>query len=72
MKLSDAVTGKIYKVGEINIEDALEHRLMMLGLTHGTNIELLERKGSGSCVIKVRSTRFAIGRQIADGIEVTE
>ena len=42
----------------------------MLGLTKGTNIEVLNNKKSGSLIFKVRGTRFAIGKKIANGIEV--
>ena len=70
MVLLNGTIGKEYKVKEINLEPVVKRRLQMLGLTKGTNIEVLNNKKSGSLIFKVRGTRFAIGKKIAKGIEV--
>ena len=57
-------------IKEINLEPIVKRRLQMLGLTKGTNVEVLNNKKSGSLIFKVRGTRFAIGKQIAEGIIV--
>ena len=44
----------------------------MLGMTHGTEILVLNKKPSGPMIIKVRGTRFAIGRKFCDGIILEE
>ena len=45
--------------------------LGMLGLTMGTPLTLLNKKRSGAVIVKLRGTRFAFGKEIADGIDVT-
>ena len=37
-----------------------------------TPVTLLNKKGSGSVIFKVRGTRLAVGQRISDGIEVKE
>ena len=41
-------------------------------MTRGTRVEILNRKKSGTIIMKVRGTRFAAGRQVAEGILVRE
>lgn len=62
--------GDIYTVQNIDLEDNIKRRLQMLGLTDGTKISVLNSKRRGTMIIKVRGTRFAIGRDIAAGISV--
>ena len=50
----------------------MKRRLQMLGMTKGTEVRILNNKKSGSIIMKVRGTRFAIGRRIAEGILVEE
>ncbi len=42
----------------------------MLGLTRGTRIKLLNKKRSGAVIVKLRGTRYAFGRDIAEKVEV--
>lgn len=70
MTLADGKIGKLYVVNEINLEANLMRRLQMLGLTQGTSVELLNKKRNGSVIFKVRGTRFAIGSEVAEGIEI--
>ena len=61
-----------YIVDSIHIELQLERRLEALGLTEGTAITIINNDKNGSLTVKFRGTRFAIGKRIADNIEVTE
>lgn len=72
MTLLEGKIGAVYRVEAIRLEDKITRRLQTLGLTEGTGIEVLNSKKSGSLIIKVRGTRFAIGRRIAEGITVRE
>lgn len=72
MTLREGNIGSRYEVREIRLEDKVRRRLQMLGLTKGTEVSVLNNKKSGSVIMKVRGTRFAIGRQIAEGILVEE
>lgn len=41
-------------------------------MTKGTPVEVLNRKRSGTMIVRVRGTRFALGRGITGKIEVAE
>jgi ferrous iron transport protein A len=41
-------------------------------MTHGTKIQVINTKDRGTMIVKVRGTRFAIGRDISANIDVTE
>ena len=70
MKLADGKKGGIYTVADIKLEDNEKRRLEILGLNHGAKIEILEAKKSGSMIVKIRGTRYAIGKKFAFGILV--
>lgn len=72
MTLREGTIGNKYQVKEIQLEDKVKRRLQMLGMTKGTGVQVLNNKKSGSIIMKVRGTRFAIGRRIAEGILVEE
>ncbi|MCI9682644.1 MAG: ferrous iron transport protein A [Lachnospiraceae bacterium] len=72
MTLRQGTIGNKYQVKEIQLEDKVKRRLQMLGMTKGTEVRILNNKKSGSIIMKVRGTRFAIGRRIAEGILVEE
>lgn len=72
MTLRAGKIGSEYEVKDIQLEDRIKRRLQMLGLTEGTGVRILNNKRSGSIIMKVRGTRFAIGKQIAEGILVEE
>ncbi len=71
MKLIEGEVGHAYLVTEVQIEDRLTRRLEALGVNEQTPVTVLNKKGSGSLIIKVRGTRLALGRKIADGITVS-
>ncbi len=59
-----------YMVQKITIQEHILRRLEALGIIPGTKLMLMNRKKNGTCIIKVRGTRWAIGPMIAGGIFV--
>lgn len=72
MKLQEGEIGKTYMVQSILVDDIIARRLEALGVNEQTPVIIMNKKGSGTLIIKVRGTRLALGRKIADGIEVKE
>lgn len=72
MNVSQAQKGRIYLVKKVNLEGNIERRLEMLGMTDQVKLMVLNKKNQGAVIIKVRGTRFAIGKEIADAIEIEE
>lgn len=65
--------GSVYVVKGIHLEqNSIVRRLEALGLNEMTKLQVQNSKRRGALIIKVRGTRLAIGRQIAQGIEVEE
>ena len=60
MTLREGTIGNRYQVKEIRLEDKVKRRLQMLGMTKGTEVRVLNNKKSGSIIMKVRGTRFAV------------
>lgn len=61
-----------YIVRSIQLELSLERRLESLGLTDGALITILNNDKKGAMTVRFRGTRFALGKRIADHIEVEE
>lgn len=72
MKLHEGDIGKTYTVYSVMVKDSITRRLEALGVNEMTPVTLLNKKGSGTVIIKVRGTRLALGRKISDGIEIKE
>ncbi len=72
MKLHEGEIGKTYIVYSVMVRDAITRRLEALGVNEMTPITLMNKKGSGTVIIKVRGTRLALGRKISEGIEIRE
>lgn len=70
MTLLDTQKGKWYQVKRIIEKENVQRRLEALGILEGTRVQVLNQKKSGSTIIRVRGTRWALGRDIAGGIEV--
>ena len=70
--LDKARVGGRYRVRGIQLETAVEKRLEALGMPHGALIEVLNGKGKGTVIVRVRGARFALGSGIAAGIAVEE
>ena len=72
MKLHEGEIGKTYIVYSVMVDDTITRRLEALGVNEMTPVTLMNKKGSGSVIIKVRGTRLALGRRISEGIEIRE
>lgn len=72
MNLKEGINQHTYTVKNIDIELPIERHLEALGLTEGTKITILNNDKKGSLTVKFRGTRFAVGKRIADHIEVEE
>ena len=70
MLLKDAQIGETYIVKSIHLPFQLERRLESLGMTKETPVSVLNRKGKGILIIKLRGTCFALGYNITKNIEV--
>ena len=68
MYLCDGKIGNEYKVEDIDLPVNIEKRLEALGMTCGTSIAVLNSKSRGVLIVKVRGTRFALGRNITKNI----
>lgn len=70
MYLCDGKIGNEYKVEDIDLPVNIEKRLEALGMPRGTSIAVLNSKSRGVLIVKVRGTRFALGRNITKNILV--
>ncbi len=70
MTLEDSEIGKSYRILKIDLDERVTRRLEMLGMTHDTDIRVLNKKKNGPVIIKVRGTRFALGRGFTRGIVI--
>jgi ferrous iron transport protein A len=71
-KLNECETGRQYRVVSVRINEKVTRRLEALGVNEGTEVSILNKKGSGSVIIKVRGTRLALGKKLSEGITVRE
>ncbi|MEG0962984.1 MAG: FeoA domain-containing protein [Lachnospiraceae bacterium] len=60
-----------YMVTDVQMEESTMRRLESLGINNGTKMQLMNRKKNGTVIIKVRGARWAVGKDIAVGIQVT-
>ena len=72
MKLHEGEIGKTYIVYSVMVDDTITRRLEALGVNEMTPVTLMNKKGSGTVIIRVRGTRLALGRRISEGIEIRE
>lgn len=72
MTLLEGQKGNFYRVVQVRERESVQRRLEALGILEGTKLEILNHKKNGSTIIKVRGTRWAMGRKITGGIEVEE
>ena len=70
MKLNEGEVGETYLVINVIADAAITRRLEALGVNELTPVSVLNKKGSGSVIFKVRGTRLAVGQKISDGILV--
>lgn len=72
MVLCEAKIGGSYEIEGMELSRATQMRLIALGMTAGTKIQVLNNKRSGSVIFSVRGTRLAVGRKIAEQINVKD
>lgn len=70
MKLSKGVIGKEYQVESTVLPMNLQKRLEALGMTIGSRLTVLNEKCNGILIIRLRGSRFALGRNITENIIV--
>lgn len=72
MTALSAEIGKEYTVMEVEMEGATKRRLAAIGLIKGTKVKVFTRKVGGAIVLKVRGSRYAFGKEIAQHIMLAE
>ncbi|HIU62077.1 MAG TPA: FeoA domain-containing protein [Candidatus Coproplasma excrementigallinarum] len=70
MFLSEGQKGKKYTVLNMNLPFETQRRLEALGMTSRAPVTVINRKGKGILIIKLRGTRFALGVNITKNITV--
>ena len=70
MLLKDIKTGESCIIEKINLPFLMEQRLESLGMTRDTVVSVLNRKGKGIMIIKLRGSRFALGYNMTKNITV--
>lgn len=70
MILSEGKIGEKYMIFNIKLDEKIKRRLEVLGLINYTQVEILNKNITGSLILKVRGSRFAISKEISKGIEV--
>jgi len=71
MKLYDGTVSAFYTVRGMNLPEQTARRLEALGLVNGTTFALVNKKKS-ALVVNIRGARFALGKKIAENIEVAQ
>ncbi len=64
--------GKSYQVEKVDVAASITRRLEALGINQGIAVQVMNRKRTGTVIIKVRGTWLALGAGIAAGIQVKE
>ncbi|SCJ91861.1 FeoA domain-containing protein [Neobittarella massiliensis] len=72
MTLDEGIIGRPYTVERADLPTGIDKRMEALGMTRGTLVTLLRKKRSGTAVMELRGTRFAVGRDITTKITVKE
>ncbi len=72
MKLNEGQIGHTYLVEGVAVDETLARRLAALGVNDMTPVTILNKKGGGSVIFKVRGTRLAVGRRISDGVLIRD
>lgn len=72
MKLNEGKHNVTYQINDINLEQKLKTRLASVGIYPNSEITIWQKKGSGTMVVKVMGSRWALGKTIVSGIEIQE
>ena len=70
MLLKVISAGESCIVEKLNLPFQMERRLEALGMTQESRISVLNRKGKGIMIIKLRGARFALGYHMTKNITV--
>ena len=71
MRLYEGEAGRVYMVEAVvqkKLGEERTRRLKSLGVVKGTR--LLTKKKGGTAAVKIRGTRLALGRKLAEAIEI--
>lgn len=71
MKLNELGKGETAMIDAFHLPFEIERRLLALGMTPGTTVDVVDRKGKGVMIVTVRGTRFALGYNLTRNIDVT-
>ena len=71
MKLNQGEIAGTYQVIKVEVRKVLKRRLEVLGMTGGTVLEVMNKKSGGTMIVKIRGTRFALGKKITENVEVS-
>lgn len=70
MTLDQGHIGSTYTVSGMDLPQQVAHRLEAIGMTIGGAVCVLGGKDRGTLILKIRGSRFAVGRGITRRIEV--
>ena len=70
MTILEGIIRHDYIVTDIVMDKTIMRRLEALGINSGSRLQMMNQKKNGTVIVKVRGTRWAIGRDIAGGIQV--
>ncbi|MCF0259226.1 MAG: ferrous iron transport protein A [Erysipelotrichaceae bacterium] len=70
MKLNEATENRSLIVKSMDLEPHALERLKVLGMIDNTPVTVLQKKGTGTMIINLRGTRFALGSELSRNIEV--
>ncbi|MCC7363514.1 MAG: ferrous iron transport protein A [Dehalococcoidia bacterium] len=68
--LSQLAHGDRGTVHQLQLEAAVIGRLASLGFSLGTNVGMLQNRGNGPLIVKVRHSRIALERRLASSVLV--
>ncbi len=71
-RLSDCLTGKHYKIVAVNLTKKQTAKLDKLGIFPGEAVTITKKIGKSAFLIGAGGAVIAVGREIAEKIEVTE
>ena len=68
MTLLDSKINHDYLIDDIEVEGNTGRRMKAIGRSHGTGIEVIDKKRNGAIGFKARGTRVAVGKDMASKI----
>lgn len=71
-RLSDCKVGKFYKISAVNPTEKRTAKLDKLGISPGETVVITKKIGKSALIVDASGATIAVGREIAEKIEVTE